>query len=110
MDTDTYTGRCMLLHVAGDALDDLFRFLISYQTAGDLGMCCRGDDRLDPFALEAAPDAVDLERGPRPVPLDRPIAGLAKTIVYAELGFVLRLVKGNGADPHMILAGERDYR
>src|SRR5919199_3891626 len=110
MNADAHTRRCVLLHVTVDALDDLLWFLIGYQTAGDLGMGRGGDDRLDAFALEAAPDTVDFKRGPRPVSLDRGIAGLAKKFVNAELGFILHLVKGNGGEPRTIRAREGDHR
>src|SRR4029077_6796507 len=53
------------------------RILVGHEPAADLGGGPGGDDRLRARPPIPAPDAVDLERGPRPIALGRRKAGLA---------------------------------
>ena len=61
------------------------RILVGHQPAGDLGVGLGRDHGLLPRPLVAAPHAVDLERRPRPLALERGVAGLAECGGRADL-------------------------
>src|SRR5579864_7874552 len=58
-----------LRDVGADRLHDLLRVLIGHQPAADFGGSPGGDDRLRAWALVSTPDAVDVQRGARPLTL-----------------------------------------
>src|SRR5579859_1160354 len=55
----------VLLDMFGNQLSNHGWFLISHQATSNLGMRLSGQDSLDPFPLEATPNAIDLQRGSR---------------------------------------------
>src|SRR5207253_7669404 len=61
-DLDLDPRRRDLQHVVPEAVEDRLRILIRHEPAADLGMRGGRDDRLAALALEATPDAVDIER------------------------------------------------
>src|ERR1035437_4094164 len=65
-------------NVVGNDLEGLLRVLVGHQTAADLGMGVSRDDCLWPFALETAPDAVNVQRRASAAALQRGEAGLAE--------------------------------
>jgi hypothetical protein len=58
-------------------LKDLLGVLIGHETAADLGVRMRRNDRLWPFAFEAAPYAVDVQCRPHAQALENGIARFA---------------------------------
>ena len=85
---------------------DPIRVLIRHQPAGDLGVRLARDHGLLSRTLVAAPQAVDFERGPRPLPLERRVPGLAERRRRPDLRQVGRLVVGQRGD-RRALAGRQ---
>ena len=71
-------------YMGSDRLADPGRVLIAHQAAGDLGVRLARQHRLDPVALEASPDAVDLQRRAPPLPRPRAVAGLPEQSARAQ--------------------------
>ncbi len=75
---DLHRLRRDLLDVRRGLAVDLARGLVGDQAHRDLGVGLGGDHGLGALAGEAGPDAVDVQRGSHPDPLERRIAGLAE--------------------------------
>src|SRR4051794_19467935 len=87
-----------LVQVAADELLDLLRLLVRHEATADLRRGARGDDRLSALVLEAAGDAVAVERRPRPGALERAEPLLARDRRRARRAQPLLLVEGQRRD------------
>src|SRR6202011_1643402 len=73
---DPHRLRLNLIDVAAQSLGDGLRILVGDEAAADFGGGPGRDDRLGAGTLIAAPDPVDLQGRPPPVPLPRGERGL----------------------------------
>ena len=79
-----------------------------HEPEAELGPGPGGQDRLGPFALIAAPQAVDVERRAGPAALERRVAGFARQGPHADLLLELPLVERQRRKLLPLVGRERD--
>ena len=88
---------------------DLGRVLVGDQAEAELGAGRAGQDGLGPFALIAAPQAVDVEGGAGPAAFQGGVARLADGPGHADLLEVFLLVEGQGGELRPLAVRKRHH-
>ena len=101
---DLYTGGRVGKNVFGQQVGNLFRLLVGDQTAGDLGVGLAGQHRFGANTLEAAPDAVDFQRRPRPDAFQGAIAWFAIGIIHGDPRLKRLIIMGDSGDMRPVFA------
>src|SRR5262249_6287827 len=91
-------GRGVLGELALGELRDCLGVLVGDEAASDFEVGLTGGDGFGAFALETAPDAVEVEGGPRPAALEGGVAGFAPEGFDAGFFAVFGFVEGDGGE------------
>src|SRR5919205_1308230 len=78
--------------------NDLVRVLIGYEPGGDLRMRFARNHRFASRTFIAAPHAVDFERRPRPLALERGVVRFTEGLRGAHLSEISSIIEGKGGN------------